>query len=62
MKYRLGVCKDCSANYKVPASFEADRAKCKACGGVVELGKVREDAPAPKPAAAPPMPARKVAP
>ena len=25
MKYRLGVCKDCSANYKVPASFEADQ-------------------------------------
>jgi len=60
MKYRLGVCSECSANYKVPASFEADRAKCKACGGVVELGSVQEDEP--KPTAAPPMPARKVAP
>lgn len=62
MKYRLGVCSDCGASYKVPASFEADRAKCKACDGVVEIGQVREDAPTPKPAAAPPMPARKVAP
>ncbi len=65
MKYRLGECSSCGANFKVPASFEADRAKCKSCGGVVEIGPVREDAPQPaKPAAAtpPPMPARKVAP
>jgi hypothetical protein len=76
MNHRLGTCSSCKAQYKVPASFQADRAKCKACGGVVEIGPAAGAAPAsakpvtspaPKPAAqasAPPprpVPARPVA-
>ena len=68
MSHRLGTCSSCNAQYKVPASFQADRAKCKACGGVVEIGPVG-GAAAPKPAAKPapkaaapakPVPARPV--
>ncbi len=38
MKHRLGNCSACGAQYRVPESFRAERAKCKSCGGVVELG------------------------
>lgn len=64
MDYRKGVCRDCGASYKLPATFAADKAKCKKCEGVVEIGPVvQAEAPAPKkPAAAAPMPARKIAP
>ncbi|HVS19477.1 MAG TPA: hypothetical protein VMT18_12805 [Planctomycetota bacterium] len=64
MNHRLGTCSSCKAQYKVPASFQADRAKCKACGGVVEIGSAGGGAAAsaPKPAAsAKPVPARPVA-
>lgn len=70
MNHRLGTCSSCNAQYKVPASFQADRAKCKSCGGVVEIGPVGGGAPAaavkpaakpaPRPADAPSAPARPV--
>ena len=54
MSHRVGICSSCGANYKVPADFAADKAKCKACGGVVEIGAVVEDPPPP------PVPAKPV--
>lgn len=71
MDYRLGKCSQCGAEYKIPASFGHDVARCKECSGVVNIGPVQSaDAPAapaqeaskaeaPK---AQPMPAKKVAP
>ncbi|MCZ6596156.1 MAG: hypothetical protein O7B99_00800 [Planctomycetota bacterium] len=38
MEYRLGKCSDCGAEYKIPASFAHNAAKCKQCGGVVHIG------------------------
>jgi len=58
MTFRIGVCTSCGANYKLPASFAADQARCKNCGGVVQIGKAGEEAPKP---AAPPVPAEKPA-
>ena len=62
MDFRLGTCASCGAKYRVPATFQADKAKCKSCGGVVELGPVQSSdggaAAEPKPAAKP-VPARK---
>ena len=55
MEYRVGLCSSCGASFKVPASFSADKAKCKVCSGVVEIGPVQSDAP-------PPVPTRKPAP
>lgn len=54
MDHRTGTCTSCGARFRVPASFAADKAKCKKCGGVVEIG--------PAEAAAQPVPARKPAP
>ncbi|MFT4539364.1 MAG: hypothetical protein ACI841_003019 [Planctomycetota bacterium] len=70
MEHRVGKCTDCQASFKVPATFEANKAKCKKCGGVVEIGPIVSDAPAapantPEEAAKPkpvPVPARKPAP
>ena len=48
-------CANCGAKYRLPESFKADKAKCKKCGGVVEIGAVEgggkpsEAAPAKKP-------------
>lgn len=56
MSFRIGKCTSCDASYKLPATFEADRAKCKQCGGVVEIGPAQEEAPKP-----PPVPAAKPA-
>lgn len=58
MSFRIGQCSSCGASYKLPASFEADQARCKNCGGVVQIGKAGEPAPS---AAAPPVPAKKPA-
>ena len=60
MSHRLGVCSSCDAKYKIPASFTASQAKCKSCGGVVNISNPMSEAP--KASAAPPVPARKVAP
>ncbi|MDF1799891.1 MAG: hypothetical protein P1V81_11995 [Planctomycetota bacterium] len=56
---RKGTCAECSAEYKIPASFPHDRAKCRECGGVVEIESAAgaaAPAPAPVPAAKPPEP------
>jgi hypothetical protein len=60
MEYRVGLCSSCGASFKVPASFSADRAKCKVCAGVVEVGPVQSDAGVA--AAPPPIPTRKPTP
>ena len=52
-QHRLGTCSSCEAQYRVPATFKANKAKCKKCGGVVEIGPVQgQAAPAAKPAPA----------
>ncbi len=57
MTFRIGQCSSCGASYKLPATFQADQARCKNCSGVVNIGKVGDAAP---PAAtAPPVPAAK---
>jgi cobalamin biosynthesis Mg chelatase CobN len=45
MQYRPGTCSECSAQYKLPASFKADKAKCKKCGGIVNIGPAAEEEP-----------------
>ncbi|MBI5433305.1 MAG: hypothetical protein HZA52_10800 [Planctomycetes bacterium] len=40
MDHRLGTCSACSARYQIPATFPHSRAKCRTCGGVVEIGPV----------------------
>ena len=69
MDYRPGKCSQCGAEYKIPASFEHDVARCKKCSGVVNIGAVQSDgesaaapqAPAEKAPKAMPVPAKKVA-
>ena len=64
MDVRYGTCSDCGSKFKIPATFKPNRAKCKKCGGVVEIEPA---APAASPAAdgdasaARPVPARKPA-
>lgn len=43
---RIGECDACHARFKVPASFRADRARCRECGGVVILERTH---PVPRP-------------
>jgi hypothetical protein len=50
MDYRTGKCSQCGAEYKVPASFAHNAARCKVCKGVVHLGPPQSGA-GPKPAA-----------
>ena len=50
---RKGTCKDCGAEYQIPASFPHDKAKCRECGGIVEIEPAAGAAP-PVPAAEPP--------
>ena len=60
MDYRKGICGDCSAEYKLPPSFAADKAKCKQCGGVVAVGPVETaEPPAPAQPKPEPVPAKK---
>jgi hypothetical protein len=62
MDYRQGQCASCKAEYKIPASFQHDAAKCKQCGGVVHIGPVTSDAATAKPAPpSQPVPARQFA-
>lgn len=60
------VCANCGAKYKLPDSFQADKAKCKACGSVIDVasqlggddsGKSKPAAAKAKPAAAKAKPA-----
>ena len=53
MEYRHGTCSSCGAHYRVPATFKANKAKCKKCAGVVELGPVESPGDAGTPAAVP---------
>ena len=57
MAHRIGVCQSCRARFQIPASFAPNRAKCRNCGGVVQIGPA-EGAPAPAPIAAPASPPR----
>ena len=38
MSHRVGTCQSCRARFQIPASFAPNRAKCRNCGGVVEIG------------------------
>ena len=49
---RVATCKDCSARFKVPDNTTATRAKCKKCGGVLEIPPAAEATQA-SPTAAP---------
>ena len=60
MDYRNGKCSQCGAEYKIPASFPHDVARCKVCEGVVQVepaagraapAKSEAPAAAPKPQA-----------
>lgn len=49
------VCQNCGAKYKLPESFQGDKAKCKACGAVIDVAAQRAGggsggASSPKPA------------
>ena len=35
------VCQNCGAKYKLPESFQGDKAKCKACGAVIDVAAQR---------------------
>ena len=37
-------CQNCGAKYKIPETFTGDRAKCKACGNVIDVKASREAA------------------
>ncbi len=50
---RVGTCQGCEARYKIPDSVSATRAKCKKCGGIVEIPPADGAAPAAKPKASP---------
>ncbi len=52
MTDRVGVCGSCRARFQIPASFTPNRAKCRTCGGVVEI---TPPTPAPR-RASPPVP------
>lgn len=42
MDYRTGKCSQCGAEYRVPASFAHNAARCKKCKGVVHLSGPRD--------------------
>ena len=52
MTDRIGVCGGCQAKFKVPGSFQGTRAKCKKCGGVVEIAAAPSTEPTEQPEAA----------
>jgi hypothetical protein len=39
------VCQNCGAKYKLPATFAADKAKCKACGQAIDVAAQRAQPP-----------------
>lgn len=60
------VCQNCGAKYKLPESFQGDKAKCKACGATIDVAAQRQaaasaPAAAVKPAAEPKPAAAKAA-
>ncbi len=57
------VCQNCGAKYKLPESFQADKAKCKECGTAIDVAAQRKSgaaapAAAATPAKAAPAPAK----
>ena len=52
MAHRVGVCGSCRSRFQIPATFAHDRARCRTCGGVVEIGPL-EGAPDPAPVVTP---------
>jgi len=38
MAHRVGVCGSCQARFQIPSTFTPNRARCRTCGGVVEIG------------------------
>ncbi len=63
------VCQNCGAKYKLPESFTSDKAKCKACGAVIDVAaqraettKQRSATASARPAAARPASARPATP
>jgi hypothetical protein len=57
MTDRVGTCQACGSRFKIPPTFQGTRAKCKKCGGVVDIAAEGAAAPPPPPAAAPRAPA-----
>lgn len=55
------VCQNCGAKYRLPESFSGDRAKCKACGSVIDVAAQRDGDAAAAPSAARPAGARPAA-
>lgn len=56
MAHRVGTCRTCRTKFQIPASFAPNQAKCRNCGGVVEIGPP-EGAPQPVAQRAAPPPA-----
>ncbi|MBU0755731.1 MAG: hypothetical protein KJ645_11370 [Planctomycetes bacterium] len=70
MADRIGVCAGCESKFKIPPTFSGTKAKCKKCGGVVEIPSLEEAAvpaaepkkePARKPKKAADLPSKKKA-
>jgi len=57
MEYRTGKCSQCGAEYKIPASFAHNQARCKECGGVVHIAGAGARAAPANPAFSAPRPA-----
>ncbi|HEX6886137.1 MAG TPA: hypothetical protein VF530_22375 [Planctomycetota bacterium] len=62
MDYRTGKCSQCGAEYKVPASFAHNAARCKKCQGVVHLGPPPSAAGPRAAPGSPSIPAKRVVP
>ena len=60
MATRVGVCRSCGAQFRIPATFAHDRARCRTCGGVVEIGPPEGIASVAPAAPADPAPAPEV--
>jgi hypothetical protein len=57
MAHRVGVCGSCRARFQIPATFTPNQARCRTCGGVVDIGPPQTSAPeAVAPAAPQPQP------
>jgi hypothetical protein len=46
MAERIGVCADCGARFKIPGAFSRASAKCRKCGGTIEIPRVEPAAEA----------------
>ena len=46
MEIRHGTCSACKSSFRIPSSFQANKAKCSKCGGVVQINDAVAEAPA----------------